>query len=99
MKKNFLQLVEALESLGVRKALIQDVVNNIKHNKVDIIYWRDAGKESILHHAFSLAGAKSFLQDCLSIKSREQKIIEKYTMPHSTNEMSHDMQHNDGGAH
>ncbi|MFZ2494303.1 MAG: ubiquinol oxidase subunit II [Candidatus Saccharimonadales bacterium] len=28
-----------------------------------------------------------------------QKIIEKYTMPHSTGEMSHDMQHNDGGAH
>lgn len=78
MKKNFLQLVEALESLGVRKTLIQDVVDNIKNNKVDIIYWGDEGKESILHHAFSLAGAKGFLQDCLSIKTREQKIIEKY---------------------
>jgi len=78
MRKNFWQLIEALENLGVEEILIKEVVDNIQQHKVDVIYWNDDDKDRIILHAFFLARAKYFLQDFLAIQPDEREVIEKY---------------------
>ena len=78
MTEKILRLTKALEKLGFKENIIEEVVDNIQRHKIDIIYWSDDDKERIILHAFFLAQAKSFLQDYLLIQSNEQKVIEEY---------------------
>ena len=61
-----LQLTAALEKRGMVRACAAEVVGNIRHNKVELIYWNEADKERIVLHAYDLARARSALQDALA---------------------------------
>ncbi len=61
-----LQLTDALEKRGMARACAAQVVADIRHNKVRLIYWNEADKERIVLQAYELARARSALQQALA---------------------------------